>query len=89
MDFGLADGFLALEDCDCVQLSDILVLIGGLESLYGLLDDFLLAVGVDSREDEAGGSSHLEVLWVFAFAGRGHAGEHQDKEQTGPLHCVN
>lgn len=89
MDFGLSDGFLALEDGDCVQLSDILVLIGGLECLYGLFDDFFLAVGVDSGEDEAGSSSHLEVLCVFAFTGRDDAGEHQNKEQTGPLHYVN
>jgi len=89
LNFRLADGLLALEDCNCVQLSDVLVLIGGLKPLNGLLDDFLLAVRVDSGEHEAGSSPHLEVLRIFTLAGWGDADQHQNKEQAGPLHYVN
>jgi len=48
LNFRLSDRLLALEHGNCVELSDVLVLVSGLECLYGLLDDFLLAVGVDS-----------------------------------------
>lgn len=77
LNFRLTDRLLAGKNGHCVEFVDVFVLVGGGKGLDDAFDDLLLRVGVVSREDEAGGTTHLEVGSILRLLG----GDSQYQEQ--------